>query len=189
MKKQMLIELSKQNNGILKTSDAVKLGISKPYFLDYVRNNGYRMLSRGVYLAPDSWEDGMFALQSRYEKAVFSHETSEREPLKYEVTVPHGYNSTKLKQQNVSVFSVKPEWYLVGVIECKTPMGNSVHVYNAERTLCDIFKGNCKIEIQDKQFAIKQYLRNREKNISLLLEYAKGFKVENAVKQYLEVLL
>ncbi len=87
LKKQMLIELSKQNNGILKTSDAVKLGISKPYFLDYVRNNGYRMLSRGVYLAPDSWEDGMFALQSRYEKAVFSHETalyllelSEREP-------------------------------------------------------------------------------------------------------------
>ncbi len=143
MKKQMLIELSKHNNGILKTSDAVKLGITKPYFLDYVRNNGYKMLSRGVYLAPDSWEDGMFALQSRY-------------PLRYEVTVPHGYNSTKLKQQNVSVFSVKPEWYSVGVIECKTPMGNNVHVYNAERTLCDIFKGNCKIEIQDKQFAIKQ---------------------------------
>ncbi len=94
-----------------------------------------------------------------------------------------------MKQQNVYVYSVKPEWYSVGVIECKTPMGNSVNVYSAERTLCDIFKGNCKIEIQDKQFAIKQYLRNREKNIPLLLEYAKEFKVENAVKQYLEVLL
>lgn len=196
LKKQKLEELSKQNNGVLKTSDAVKLGFTKPYFLDFVRNNNYKKLSRGVYLAPDSWEDGMFALQSRYAKAVFSHETalyllelSEREPLKYEVTVPHGYNSTKLKQQNVSVFSVKPEWYPIGVVECKTPMGNSVCVYNAERTLCDIFKGNCKIEIQDKQFAIKQYLRNRKKNIPLLLEYAKEFKVENAVKRYLEVLL
>ena len=166
----MLEELSKQNNSILKTSEAVKLGFTKPFFLEFVRNNGYKMLSRGVYLAPDSWEDGMFALQIRYAKAVLSHETalyllelSEREPLEYEVTVPHGYNSTNLKQQNVSVFSVKPEWYSIGVIECKTPMENTVRVYNAERTLCDIFKGNCKIEIQDKQFAIKQYLGNREK--------------------------
>lgn len=34
------------------------------------------MLSRGVYLAPDSWKDGMFVLQSRYAKAVFPYETA-----------------------------------------------------------------------------------------------------------------
>ena len=196
MKRELIENLSKQNNGILKTSDVEKLGITKPYFYEFLAKHGYKKLSQGVYLAPDSWEDGMYALQQRFCKAVFSHETalyllglSEREPFHYEVTVPHGYNATNLKSQNAVVYSVKPEWYSLGIIETETPMGNSVKIYNTERTLCDIFKTNCHIEIQDKQFAVKEYIRQKEKNIPLLMEYAKTLKVEKAVKQYLEVLL
>ena len=196
MKREMLENLSAQNNGVLKTSDAEKLGISKQYFYEFVKKRGYKKLSRGIYLVPGSWEDSMYALQQRFNKAVFSHETalyllglSERETFRYEVTVPHGYNATSLKQQNAAVYSVKPECYPIGIIESKTPMGNSVKTYNAERTLCDIFKANCHIEIQDRQFAVKEYVRQKEKNIPLILEYAKTLKVEKAVKQYLEVLL
>ena len=196
MKREQIESLSGQNNGILRISDAVKLGISKQYVYEYIAKRGYIMLSRGVYLAPDSWEDSMYALQQRFHKAVFSHETalyllglSEREPFRYEITVPHGYNATNLKQQKAAVYSVKPEWYHIGIVDGTTPMGNPVKVYNAERTLCDIFKPNCHIEIQDKQFAVKEYVRQKEKNIPLLMEYAKTLKVEKAVKQYLEVLL
>ena len=178
------------------TKKAVLFYNKQPYFYEFLAKHGYKKLSQGVYLAPDSWEDGMYALQQRFCKAVFSHETalyllglSEREPFQYEVTVPHGYNATNLKNQNAVVYSVKPEWYSLGIIETETPMGNSVKIYNTERTLCDIFKTNCHIEIQDKQFAVKEYIRQKEKNIPLLLEYAKTLKVEKAVKQYLEVLL
>lgn len=196
MKRQQIENLSIQNNGILKTSDAIELGISKQYFHEFVTKNGYKMLSRGVYLAPNSWEDGMYSLQNRYTKAIFSYETalyllglSEREPLQYEVTVPQGYNATKIKQQNVNVYTVKPEWYNIGIIEYFTPMNNTIKTYSAERTLCDIFKGTCKIEIQAKQYAVKEYLRRNNKNIPLLMEYAKTLKVEKQLKQYLEVLL
>ena len=196
MKCEMLQLFAKQNNGILKTSDVKKLDITKPYLYEFIAKRGYKKLSHGVYLAPDSWEDGMYALQLRFNKAVFSHETalyllglSEREPFQYEVTVPHGYNVTNIKQQNAVVYSVKPEWYPIGIIESKTPMGNSVKIYNAERTLCDIFKSNCHIEIQDKQFAVREYVRRQDKNIPLLLENASTLKVEKAVKYYLEVLL
>lgn len=196
MKRQLIENLSIKNNGVIRTSDVISLGISKQYFHEFVAKNGYRMISRGVYLSPNSWEDGMYNLQSRYSKAIFSYETalyllglSEREPFQYEVTVPQGYNSSKLKQQNVVVYTVKSEWYSIGVTDCLTPMSNSVRIYNAERTLCDIFKGNCKIEIQDKQFAMKEYVRQGKKNIPLLMEYAKELRVEKAIRQYLEVLL
>ena len=196
MKREMLEKLSKQNNGILKTSDAERLGVTKPYFYEFIAKRGYKKLSQGVYLAPDSWEDGLYALQQRFCKAVISHETalyllglSEREPTRYEFTVPHGYNATSLKRQDAAVYSVKPEWYPIGIVDSKTPMGNSVKIYNAERTLCDIFKPNCHIEIQDRQFAVKEYVRQKDKNIPLLLEYAKILKAEKAVKHYLEVLL
>ena len=196
LKRDQIEKLSAKNNGILKTSDVEQLGITKQYFYEFIAKRGFKMLSRGVYLAPDAWEDGMFALQQRFQKAVFSHETSlyllglsEREPFQYEVTVPHGYNAMSLKQQNAAVYSVKPEWYSIGIADSKTPLGNSVRIYNAERTLCDIFKANCRIEIQDKQFAVKEYVRQKDKNIPLLLEYAKTLRVEKALKQYLEVLL
>ena len=76
MKRELIENLSKQNNGILKTSDVEKLGITKPYFYEFLAKHGYKKLSQGVYLAPDSWEDGMYALQQRFCKAVFSHETA-----------------------------------------------------------------------------------------------------------------
>lgn len=196
MKTYIIEELSNRNNGILKTCDVVNAGISKSYFLDFVKRNNYRKLARGMYISPDAWEDSMYIFQSRYSQAVFSYETalylldlSEREPFEYEVTVKHGYNTKKLKEYGVVVYTVKSEWYSIGITDLKTTMGNTVRAYNAERTLCDIFKSQCKIEIQDKQFAIKQYLRRAERNIPQLMEYAKIFKVEKTVKQYIEVLL
>lgn len=196
MKSRILEEISNRNNGLLRTRDVVRAGISKSYFLEYVKANDYRKLARGIYISSDAWEDGMYILQSRYNQAVFSYETSlyllglsEREPFNYEVTVKRGYNTKNLKEYGAVVYTVKPEWYPIGIVDLKTPIGNMVRAYNAERTLCDIFKGQCKIEIQDKQFAMRQYVRRSGRNIPQLMEYAKIFRVENAVKKYLEVML
>jgi predicted CopG family antitoxin len=45
------------------------------------------------------------------------------------------------------------------------------------------------IEAQDLQTAIKEYVRRKDKNIPLLMRYAKAFSVEKIIRQYLEVLL
>lgn len=196
MKTNIIEELSKKNNGILKTGDVVNAGISRSYVLDFVKKNNYRRLAKGIYIAPNAWEDGMYIIQSIYNQAVFSYETalfllglSEREPIKYEVTVKRGYNTKNLKEQGIVVYTVKPERYSLGITKLKTPMGNFVKAYNVERTLCDIFKGQCKIEVQAKQYAVKQYIRQPNKNIPLLVEYSEVLGVEKAVRQYLEVLL
>ncbi len=185
-----------ENNGMLRTSDAVNAGISKTYFLEYIKKCGFVKIANGIYISNTAWKDGMYILQSQHHKAIFSHETalyllglSEREPFKYEVTVPRGYNTFSLKEKNTKPYTVKKELYAIGITELKTPMGNVVKSYNAERTLCDIFKPNCDIEIQDKQFAIKEYIHSSQKNIFKLMDYAKTLCVEKPLKQYLEVLL
>jgi len=40
-----------------------------------------------------------------------------------------------------------------------------------------------------KRYALKRYAANRQKNLSLMMEYAKAFHIEKAVRQYMEVLL
>ncbi len=195
-KSELLEKISNENNGTLRLEDALRAGISKTYVLDYVKRNDYEQAARGIYLSPDAWEDGMYILQMRYKEAVFSHETAlyflemaDREPMQYTITMKRGYNPSNLTKQGVKVYTVKKEWYNLGLAQARTPMGHTVRVYDAERTLCDVFRGNSQVEVQDKQTAIREYVAGRKKDIPRLMEYAKIFKIEKTMKQYLGVLL
>lgn len=195
-KSELLKKISNKNNGILRLEEATLAGISKTYVLDFVKKNDYEQVARGIYLSPDAWEDGMYILQTRYKGAVFSHETAlyllemaDREPVRYTVTMKRGYNPANPTKQGVKVYTVKKEWYNLGVTQVCTPMGHMVRVYDAERTLCDVFRGNSQVEMQDRQTAIREYVARRKKDIPRLMEYAKMFKIEKTMKQYLEVLL
>lgn len=195
-KSELLKKISNKNNGILRLEEATLAGISKTYVLDFVKKNDYEQVARGIYLSPDAWEDGMYILQMRYKGAVFSHETAlyllemaDREPVQYTVTMKRGYNPANPTKQGVKVYTVKKEWYNLGVTQVCTPMGHMVRVYDAERTLCDVFRGNSQVEMQDRQIAIREYVTRRKKDIPRLMEYAKMLKIEKTMKQYLEVLL
>ena len=191
-----LAALLKENKGFLKTSDAVAEGVSRTVLGDFVRRNNLERVAHGLYMSQDSWTDGLFVIQVRYPEAVFSHETalfllhlSDREPDPFSVTVKAGTNSVGLSQQGVRVYKIKKELFSEGIIETNSPSGHFVRTYNAERTICDLFRSRNRIEIQDLQAAIKEYVRLKEKNIPQLLRYARAFSVEKQVQQYLEALL
>ena len=196
MKFEMLDSLLSENNGFIKTADAVLAGVSKPYFGEYVKERGLERAAHGLYISRDAWDDGMYVIQVRYPGAVFSHETAlyllnlaEREPIRYAVTVKAGTNSTGLIKQGAKVYKIKHDLYEEGIIEAQSPSGNTLRTYNPERTLCDLVRSRRNIEIQDLQTAIKEYMRLKDKNIPLLMRYAKAFSVEKIIRQYLEVLL
>lgn len=164
--------------------------------MEFIQKHGYEKMAHGIYLSPDAWEDGMYILQSRGPHVVFSHESAlyllgltDREPMQHTVTVKSGYKTTNLKEERVIVHIVKKERYPIGITEIETPMGHMVRTYNAERSICDILRSRSQVEIQDRQTALKEYVRSRKRDIPLLLEYAEEFKVDKILKTYLEVLL
>lgn len=138
---QQLDALFERNNGILKTSQALQLGMTKPMFYSYARQRGLEQVAHGIYLSPDAWTDAMYLLHLRCAQAVFSHESAllfhdltDREPEQYSITVKTGYNPTNLKADGIKVYTIKKELHDVGLITMKTPFGNPVPVYDAERT-------------------------------------------------------
>lgn len=188
--------LLQKNKGYIKTSDATAISISRPYFGEYVKKRGLLRVAHGLYMSQDAWDDGLYAIQVRYPKAVFSHETAlyllnlaEREPTQYAVTLKAGTNATGLTKNRVKVYKVKAEFFDEGVINSSSPSGHILRTYNAERTICDLIRCRRNIEIQDLQTAIKEYVRLKDKNIPHLMRYAKLLSVEKIVRQYLEVLL
>ena len=193
---EKLNNLLAENNGYLKTSAAGAAGVSRTGLGDYVRQYGLERVAHGLYMSQDAWEDGLYVIQVRYPEAVFSHETAlyllnldNREPSLFSVTLKTGTISSGLSKQGIKVYQVKEELFGEGIVEVCSPSGHTVRAYNAERTICDLFRSRRNIEIQDLQEGVKTYIRLKEKNIPLLMRYAKAFSVEKIVRQYLEVLL
>ncbi len=189
-------KLIESNAGMIQTSQVTDAGISKPMLYQYIKENDIEQLSHGVYAVRDSWTDMMYLIHLRCKQAVFSHETAlflhdltDREPMEYEITVKTGYNPSKLKEDGIKVYTVKKELHGEGIIMMQTPFGHNVPVYDKERTICDIVRNRNNTEIQTFQNALKQYVKRKDKNLRLLMQYAQNFHVDKILRQYMEVLL
>ena len=193
---QAIMELAKKNNGIITTAMVVAAGYSRGS-LKYLSDNGkLEKSARGVYILPEIWEDEFVNLQSRYKRGIFSLETAlflcdltDRTPNRYYMTFPGTYNLSSPKSEGVICNGTKEPFYSLGIIDIQTPGGNLVKAYSAERTLCDILKPRKHTDVQIVTDAFKRYVDCKEKDITLLSEYAHILKVEKRLRTYLEVLL
>ncbi len=138
----------------------------------------------------------MYRLQAKNQRIIFSHETalylhdlSDRDPFRWSVTVPYGYNDSHLRKNGVKVYKVKKDLYSMGIIEGKTMYGRSIKIYNLERTICDIVRNRNNMDVAILNDAIKRYLNIRDKNIPLLLRYANELGVQKIMRTYVEILL
>ena len=193
---EQLDRLLESQDGMLRTAQAITAGISKPTFYQFVRVRGLEQVVHGIYLSKNAWVDSMYLLHLRCPQAIFSHETalfvhdlSNREPLEYSITVKTGYNPTRLKDDGIKVFTIKTELHEVGLSIARTSFGHNVPVYDKERTICDVLRSRSQIEIQTFQDALKAYVRRKDKDLRTLMHYAKLFRVEKILRQYLGVLL
>lgn len=186
----------KDQNGILLTSDLVKLGIPRTYLSILLKNGEIQRVSRGVYSASDYIVDEMASVQARFKGAIFSHETAlfllgltDRTPLFYSVTVQSGYNASPLKATGAKVYFVNRALFPVGQITVKSPHGNDIRTFNLERTICDVLRSRNQMDIQFVNEALKKYVVHQNRNIDRLYDYAKQFRNQKIVREYIEVLL
>ena len=183
-------------NGYLITSQVLNNGISKPTLAEYISKHKMERVAHGIYLSDDSWPDELYQLYLSCQRIVFSHETAlmlhglmEREPKVTSVTVKAGYNATHLRKKGVRVYQVKADVAELGAENIQTGYGNTVRVYDMERTICDILRYKDDMDIQVFRYAMKEYMQDGRKNLNRLMAYAKVFRMENTVRTYTEVML
>ncbi len=181
--------------GTITTKQVSEAGLYRGILKDLVNDGELYRFSRGLYVINNEWEDDFYLLQQRYERGIYSHETalyllgySDRAPIKYTMTFPKGYNSPSIKEKNINIKRSINENYFIGVIELKSPCGNIIHVYDLEKTLCDILRGNNN-DIQIINAAMKKYAASKNKDLNKLMEYAEKLHVKKKVLRYMEVLL
>jgi predicted transcriptional regulator of viral defense system len=117
------------------------------------------------------------------------HDLTDRDPINYAVTVPTGYNATRLREDGFSVFTIKRDLHEVGVTQLSTMFGHDVAAYNLERTICDCLRSRNQMDIAVVTDAIKRYARRKDKNLNTLMQLAEMFNVTKPLRSYMEVLL
>ncbi len=192
-----LRQIMKSRQGLLLTSDLANFNIPRTYLSIMEKNGEIERVSRGIYRSAATFiEDELFSFQSKYRSTIFSHETAlflhdltDRSPLTYSISVPTGYHSHFLNNSGYKIFYVNHDVFDLGIISVNTPHGNKVRATDLERTICDIVRSRNQIDIQVRNAALKRYAKHKEKNLNLLYSYAKRFRIQTIVREYLEILL
>jgi predicted transcriptional regulator of viral defense system len=63
----------------------------------------------------------------------------------------------------------------------------TVNIYNPEKSVCDAIKYRTKTGAEVTSEVLNNYLKRNDRNLSLLMEYAKKMRIEKTLKTYLEI--
>ena len=190
---EIIESIMKMNNGYVTSKELSNLGIHRMY-LNIMKEKGMiEKVGNGIYIDSSKIEDSYFVFGLELSNIIYSHMTalyfhglSIKAPNdKYDITVPNNYFNYKIKKHNV--FYVDKDIYKLGLIQVKTPMGNEVRTYDLERCMCDIIRSKNRMDLEHVKYAIREYLKRKDKNLNKLSEYSERLKIKEEVMNYIEV--
>ena len=171
--------LSYMNNGVLNLKSLKEVNLSRQSIYNFIKRNNMEKVGPGIYISKETLEDEAYVLSLRCPK----------EPMIHNITMYSGYNPTTLTRAGYKVYTVKRELLDLGKKTVINQFGHEIPMYDLERTVCDLVRNRSNFEIQDFNAALKSYVKRNDKDLNRLMFYAKTFRLEKIIKQYMEILL
>ncbi|MCK5850989.1 MAG: type IV toxin-antitoxin system AbiEi family antitoxin domain-containing protein [Kiritimatiellae bacterium] len=184
--------------GILRTSQALELGISSRTLYAMRDAGQLRKLSRGIYQlatqVPPTNPD-FVSVALRIPNAVIClisalsfYNLTTQIPHKVYIAVPQSAEKPRFDYPPLDIVWLSEKVYLAGITQQQVD-GIPIKIYSREKTIADCFKFRNKIGIDVAMDALKEYVNNPRRNLNQLLVYAQIDRVEPLISRYLEVLL
>jgi predicted transcriptional regulator of viral defense system len=191
------ITIFQQHSGMLRSSQAIRLGIA-PRTLYTLRDTGRIVeVSRGVYRLPDiplSQHTDLVQVAMRIPKGVICivsalvfHNLTTQIPHQIYIALPLSAEKPRLVYPLVRLFWLSQTAYFAGIEEHLLE-GVTVRIYNREKTIADCFKYRNKIGLDVALEGLKEGLGQGCKQ-ERLMEFARIDRVEKIMRPYLEALL
>ena len=193
--KDELIKLFESNNGYLLAKQMV--GTSLRYHLNKMIENGeVSKIHHGLYVLNsypkyDEKEivaslipQGVFCLFSAWDY----YELTTSIPYQYHIAL---HRNTKLNlpvYPPIKLHFLSERIFQLGISKVDIN-GKKLNYYNLERSVCDAVKFRNKVGEEIMTEVLKSYMKRTDKNIDLLMQYAKKLRVEKIISPYLKTML
>lgn len=195
-KAEKLVEVLK-DNGIIKASEILKLGISREYLRKLYTKNVVAKAARGYYVLP-GYE--MTAMQSITQaakhisrgvicllSALRVHDLTTQNPFEVWLAIERDtWKPNKTLSAQVRYMRFSGEAYTEGV-ETKVIDNIKIKVYCPAKTVADCFKYRNKIGLDVAMEALSDCTKKRKATSDEIWHYAKLCRVSNVMRPYMEM--
>ena len=191
-------QLIRERSGIIRTADALQVGIH-PRTLYELRDAGeLAQISRGVYRLADQQpmsDVDIVTVATRIPRAVIClvsalafHDITTQIPHTVSIALERGAERPRIEHPPLTIHRLSGEALTQGIQE-HTIDGVTVRVYSPEKTLADCFKFRNQLGMDIVLEALKLYKARKPFDVSELIRYARICRVEVIMKPYIEAML
>ncbi|MDD6481154.1 MAG: hypothetical protein PUF65_02590 [Lachnospiraceae bacterium] len=186
-----------EKGGIVKKEEFAELNIDYRKILAFVESGDMVRIKNGYYtdrkdrfteeeLIAKLFPDARLCLES----ALYAYGYISQKPFAWHLAVDKNTSKSRFKMDYPKVipYYTEPEALELGSASIELN-GLSFQIYDKERMICDCLKYEGKLEHEIFKEAVQSYIRDEEKDISRLMEYAHARKVVTRVQSLIGVWL
>ncbi|MCB1181711.1 MAG: type IV toxin-antitoxin system AbiEi family antitoxin domain-containing protein [Chlamydiia bacterium] len=195
---QNALAIFRANKGILRTAQAMHLGIHPEVIYRMAADGIIEQVTRGIYRLSDlppfdntdlatvalAIPKGVICLIS----ALSHYDLTSQIPRLVDIALLRGTKHPSLEYPPIRIFYFSGEAFEFGVQEYELD-GVKVHMYSPEKTLADCFKYRNRVGLDVAVETLKTYWNERRGNVDKLMESARICRVEKVMKPYIEAII
>jgi predicted transcriptional regulator of viral defense system len=191
-----ILRIFHDQSGYARTKDIKRAGIHHSHLNELLENGTIVKLKHGLYCLSDisqfnSLKDAQMTIPSGIiclGTALSYYELSTWDPPEVHIAIP---KSRKVKLPDyppIRLYYFSGVFYEIGIVHEPTESGDTIQIYDKEKTVCDIVRYRNQIGIDIMKEALMEYLKQNDKSLNKLNSYAQTLKIGSILRQYLEVL-
>lgn len=191
------VRLFRKHGGLLRTSEAIALGVPPRVLYKMGDEGRLELLSRGVFRlveGPELAAPDLVAVAKRVPRgivclvsALHFHEMTLEVPHEVYVALPRGTKSPRIDTPPVRFFHLSGDAYSAGVREHDVG-GHMVRVYEPAKTVADCFKLRNRIGLDVALEALRAAYEKRLATPAEIARFARIDRVDRVMQPYLEAL-
>lgn len=116
------------------------------------------------------------------------YELTTQIPQSFHIAVDKSSKVTLPNYPPITLYYWEKKYWELG-IQDKQIEDIQVKIYDLEKSVCDALRYRTKIGIEVSSEILRNYLRRKDRNLSLLMRYASLMRIATVLKKYLEIQL
>ena len=195
-----IIEFIKKNNGYARMKELKQAGFHTRSIKMLHQAGSIQKVKPGLYKLPDvvskgNYSQGFIDVCNANPKGVICllsaleyHNLTDANPSKIYMALPNKDKLNKIAFPPVEVYYFRDRFYNCAIQEITTKTG-SFKIYNAEKTICDMFRYRNKLGEDLALEGLKNYLKRKDASINKLWEYAIQCRVKTVMHPYIKAMV
>ena len=192
----IIADAMEKHNGIVKKEELTRLGIGYRRIDKLVREGKLVRIRNGYYTdrvddflrmhLSRTFPDAMLCMES----ALYAYGYIKEKPYGWTLAVDKNTSKSRFKMDypRIIPFYTEPDALMLGASTIELG-GNTFGIYDKERVICDCLKYEARMDRNDFKAAIQSYIADPDKDISVLMDYARARRVVKNVQSFIGVWL